>query len=156
MNKLVGIPGWKLGENSFGAGINHLEFIQSMGAIPRIIFPQEEFLPELDMIYLAGGGDLSADLYGDFPRMRNTQADTFKEYFFRERLKPYIDNKIPVFGVCLGMQMLNVYFGGTLNQNLMFHPQSADRWETAHTVYWLQAQKEFEVNSHHHQGVKKG
>ena len=52
--------------------------------------------------------------------------------------------------------MLNVYFGGSLEQNMRYHAQSKDRWEGGHDVYTVgttRKEGKFEVNSHHHQAV---
>jgi gamma-glutamyl-gamma-aminobutyrate hydrolase PuuD len=82
----------------------------------------------------------------------------FKQFFYEKRLSLYIDANIPIFGICMGFQMLAVYFGSTLEQHLWRHPQSAARSVAGHTVEPLPAvahyaTKPFEVNSHHHQGV---
>lgn len=157
-NKYVGIPGWIVDtkRSYFGASVNHLEFISYCGGIPRIIFPEED-LANVDMIYLPGGPDLSPDEYGQNPGFRNSDADQFRMHFFKNKLKLYVQAEIPIFGVCLGMQSLNVFFGGTLDQNLYGHPSSKERYEKGHTVTYVNLaagkKEEFDVNSHHHQGV---
>lgn len=159
--KIVGIPGYRMigkEENFFGAGTNHLRFLmervprKGTKIIPRIIFPNEDFVEGLDMLYLTGGPDLMSDNYNRPPGLGNTSPDIFREYFFRTKLKKYIENKVPIFGVCLGCQMLNVALGGTLYQDIS-HPTSEGRGEGAHNVISMSTGKEFEVNSHHHQGI---
>jgi putative glutamine amidotransferase len=160
--KVIGIPGWRSYDgDSFGAGTNHLDFISTFGN-PRIIMPWEGKV-KVDLLYLPGGLDLAPTTYGAVPRFKTTNHDVFKEFFYRERLSKYINNT-PIFGVCLGMQMLSVYFGSKLTQNLIFHEQSDARWQTAHSVTVINPQhqdngeeeeQEFEVNSHHHQCVLK-
>lgn len=52
--------------------------------------------------------------------------------------------------------MLNVYFNGTLTQDLKYHAQSNGRWQKGHEVFIpgvARKQSKFEVNSHHHQAV---
>lgn len=158
MKKVIGIPGWKTGDNSFGCGVNHLDFISEFGT-PRIIFPQED-LVNVDLLYLPGGMDLSPSSYGEFPGMYTSNQDVFKQHFYDTKLKLYVENQTPIFGVCLGFQMLASYFGSKLTQHLHYHKQSSARWATAHPLVPVKGtwgeilfDKKFEVNSHHHQAV---
>jgi putative glutamine amidotransferase len=167
-NKIIGIPCWSTGENSFGCTKHYLDFISRFGNV-RMIMPWEEKV-KVDVLFLPGGMDTSPSNYGEYPSFHAGNQDVFKEYFFTERLKNYIDDT-PIFAVCLGMQVLNVLFGGSLTQNLLYHAQSKGRWEGAHKVYReigyvkpkgaegtvLTVRKSselgYDVNSHHHQAV---
>lgn len=150
---IVGIPGWRTGDNSFGCGVNHLDYISSFGN-PRILFPHDEDA-DIDMLYLPGGPDLSPSRYGQYPGFYTSNQDVFRQHFFDALLPKYIEKGIPIFGVCLGMQMLNVIFKGTLTQDMKYHAQSKDRWGPAHKVYINGSNRKdnFDVNSHHHQAV---
>lgn len=153
---VIGIPGWKLGDNSFGAGTNHLDFISRFGNA-RILFPWDDDV-DLDLLYLPGGPDVAPSRYGQYPGFYTSNQDVFRQHFFDEVLPKYIEKGTPIFGVCLGFQMLNVHFGGTLTQDLKYHAQSKDRWEAAHKVYIVGMNRKegaMEVNSHHHQAVLK-
>lgn len=154
----IGIVGYKFEERSFGAGINYLEFVSTFGN-PRILMPWEEKV-DVDLLFLPGGMDTSPSSYSQVPKFNTGNHDVFKEFFFKERLKNYVGNT-PIFGVCLGFQMLNIYLGGSLEQDLLFHAQSSDRWQTAHKVHAGlrpdgkvdKKSPHFSVNSHHHQAV---
>lgn len=150
---IIGIPGWKVGDNSFGCGTNHLDYISTFG-IPRILFPQDDDI-DLDMLYLPGGPDVSPSSYGAYPGFYTGNPDLFRQHFFDVVLPKYITKGTPIFGVCLGMQMLNIKFGGTLTQNLHHHAQSDKRWEAGHKLYFVGESRKtsVEVNSHHHQAV---
>ena len=158
-NKIIGIPGYRYEKSSFGAGLNHLEYISNFGK-PRIIMPWEEFV-EVDLLYLPGGLDIRPDTYGEVPGFNTSNQDVFKQHFFDHNLKNYVEKQVPIFGVCLGAQELAVYFGSKLVQDLKFHPQSSGRWSTAHKVTVLPQDTSksktkpisFEVNSHHHQCI---
>jgi putative glutamine amidotransferase len=150
MSKVIGIPGWSTGDNSFGCTKTYLTWIRSFGAVPRIIMPQDDVV-ECDMLLLPGGPDINPANYGKAPEYYTSSADAFKEYFYREQLKKYVENGTPIFGICLGFQMLNIFFGGSMEQHLMWHPQSPDRREEGHKVSLPNGV--LSVNSHHHQGV---
>lgn len=154
MSKIIGIPGYT-NETGFGAGKTYLHFASQYGN-PEIIMPHED-LHKCDLLLLVGGLDLSPTSYNEKPSFYTSNHDVFKEFFFKEKLKNYIDAGIPVFGICLGFQMLNVYFGGKVEQHLLWHPSSPDRRQAGHKVmfapYSSNKPIEFEVNSHHHQGV---
>lgn len=155
---LIGIPGFLNSDKMFGVTGNYMQFANSFGDV-RIIMPHEEFV-EVDLLLLPGGLDLSSTSYKAIPSYQSTNHDVFKEFFFKTRLKTYIDAKTPIFGICLGFQMLNVALGGTLKQHLVFHDQSNSRWSPAHVVNIHkfvtkknQPFKDYKVNSHHHQAV---
>lgn len=162
--KVIGVVGYKNSDGvSFGVGNNYLEWLSEFGN-PVILMPWQIVNDvSIDMLFLPGGLDTSPANYGEVPRFKTTNQDVFKEFFFKERLKGYIEENIPILGMCLGMQMLAVYFGSKLQQNLKYHAQSKDRWETAHDirindtidgdVYYPYKEKKIKVNSHHHQAV---
>jgi len=155
--KTIGIVGYRSEDGSvFGAGSNYLDLISRFGK-PYIIFPDEE-LADVDLLILPGGLDIAPQSFGAVPAFKTGNQDVFKQYFYDKRLSLYIDAGIPIFGICLGFQMLAVYFGSAQEQHLWRHPQSPARSEAAHTVEPLPqaakyAAQPFEVNSHHHQGV---
>lgn len=157
MQKRIGIPGWKVGENSFGATVNYLEFISKYGD-PVILMPNDGFIP-VHAIVLPGGADLNPVSYKQSPSFTTTNIDVHKQHFYDTKLAMYINQNIPVFGICLGMQQLCAYFDSAITQDFPWHEQSKDRWCEAHEVKVtdlspIKLQKPlFKVNSHHHQGV---
>jgi putative glutamine amidotransferase len=70
--------------------------------IPNKITNVSEFLDEVDIdgLILSGGDNI-----GDFPERDSTEKSI---------LDYGIKRKLPIFGVCRGMQMINNYFGGTI------------------------------------------
>lgn len=153
-NKVIGIVGYKVGD-AFGVGLNHIEFVNQFGN-PKIIMPWEKDV-NCDILYLPGGMDLNPSSSNSTPSFKTGNQDVFKQHFYDELLPGYI-GKVPIFGVCLGLQMLASYFGSKITQNLINHEQSRDRWEKAHDVFTagtaqVQKKKKLEVNSHHHQCV---
>lgn len=150
--KVIGIPAISLGDNSFGAQKTYLSFIDRFDAIPRIIMPQESIV-EIDMLLLPGGADINPMHYGQPPYYWTSNPNVHYEFFFKERLGKYVDKGTPIFGICLGMQMLNVFFGGSLFQHIGGHVLDDDK---THDVFTLEHPKtKIKVNSRHHQAIDR-
>jgi len=151
-NKTIGVPGWTDKER-FGVGMQYLEWLSGYGN-PRIIMNWEEFV-DVDMLFLPGGPDLAPGSYGEAPGFYTGNPCAFRQFFFEHRLKNYVDARTPIFGTCLGMQMINVHFGGTLNQNMKYYHADGDGEHKI--IYTASDKKTYKetVTSSHHQCVKK-
>ena len=87
---------------------------------------------------------------------------TVSEYIILEQT---LKNNIPVLGICGGMQFINVYFGGSLYQDIqsllpdaLNHEKGAEH--SVNIVSDTNLKKiirtnRFKVNSYHHQAIKK-
>lgn len=123
------------------------------------------YLPAVDTSYdglvLCGGGDIDPVYYGK----ENTdcqEIDRERDMAELKLLEAYIKAGKPVFGICRGLQLINVYFGGTLHQHIHCvdkHRQGLDPY----CVHKVTAKgfikdlygEEFFVNSYHHQAVEQ-
>lgn len=123
----------------------------------------------VDGILLSGGGDLASELYNEAPQWEQGYIRPEQDYYELKLVKMAEKMKKPVLGICRGIQVINVAFGGTLYQDLkkevaqsIKHDQSAPRHYGSHEVKikgggFLGAclpEKIF-VNSYHHQAIKK-
>jgi putative glutamine amidotransferase len=161
--KRIGIVGWKVGENSIGITQPYYEFFNYFGDV-EILSPNHR-VRNLDLLVLPGGADVNPTRYGTVPRLFTGNANPIFEWFDVTMLPKYIDKKVPVFGICRGLQTLNVHFKGTLWQHRP-HEYSDPRTELVHGVQsyldtktFLFNEKKvsstFRTNSMHHQSIKE-
>jgi putative glutamine amidotransferase len=115
-------------------------------------------------LLLTGGPDVVPARYGAAPEAGvELHPDPARDALDLELLARAAEERWPVLAVCYGVQILNVFHGGTLVQDLdragkggHSVPEPKDR--LAHTVTrsggrWLQGADEFWVNSRHHQAI---
>jgi len=145
--------------------------IERDGDIGQWEVATDDYVATLDGLILQGGADIDPRVYGEQPGALLGPIDSVRDRFELELLRGFAAASKPVFGVCRGMQLINVAFGGTLHQDLnaagvASHPHSsADLYdENAHDLEfvegeWLQkvyaGARQGRVNSIHHQGVKR-
>ncbi|GAB2624200.1 gamma-glutamyl-gamma-aminobutyrate hydrolase [Paractinoplanes abujensis] len=98
---------------------DYVEAVTQAGGRPVLIPPHEDVdvLRVLDGLVLAGGPDLSPELYGAEPEpLTVTRPDRDRAEILLVRRA--LDTDVPLLGVCRGMQLLVVAAGGTLHQHL--------------------------------------
>ena len=77
----------------------------------------------IDCLLLWGGTDISASLYGEEPASYNEgpAQPSKRDLIEWECIKKCVANNIPIIGVCRGAQLLCVYDGGKLAQDVSGH-----------------------------------
>jgi len=128
----------------------------------------EEMLRTLDGVLVAGGDDAHPSLYGQEPHEKLGPVDEIKGRFEAALVRGALDAGLPLFGICGGLQMLNVVCGGTLYQDIAScappamrqHP-IVDDMRPCHDVeivpgsrlHAILGETKLRVNSTHHQAV---
>lgn len=117
---------------SYYVGREYIASVLRGGGIP-FVFPSvpervdevvDAALDSIDGLLLPGGCDLSPTLYGDDPA-KALDADPVRDTFELAMLAGAVERGIPVLGVCRGMELINVWRGGSLKDGVE-HPGASD------------------------------
>jgi putative glutamine amidotransferase len=166
----------ELETNRFYLGRNYCEALENFGAIPSHIclIPKKEYIAEtlktLDGILLPGSNsDVDPLIYGEEPLPKLGQVVPEKDETDLLVLREAERLKMPVLGICFGMQALNVSRGGTLIQdiesqieNSLKHEQGKPNTRNSHSLEIkennalsrLITSNKVLVNSSHHQAIE--
>jgi putative glutamine amidotransferase len=149
---------------------SYIAALDQVGA-RAVLWPSGTRLPDdLDWVsgvLLPGGGDVEPRRYGAVPHPASVW-DAEQDQLDFHLLEVALRAQIPVLGICRGLQVINVHFGGTLVQDLPAEPSTAVRHahdgprdDLAHTLQVepgtrlgdLLGGGTLLVNSLHHQGI---
>jgi putative glutamine amidotransferase len=95
---------------------NYEKYVESSYAAP-IVTLDPGLCRECDALILPGGGDISPIFYGE-ECTGSENIDTELDILQFQALEQATKAGIPVLGICKGMQLINVSFGGTLTQHM--------------------------------------
>ena len=134
----------------------------------------EEMARTMDGFLLPGSPfDVNPESYGQTPQPECAPADPLREQTDRILIEHAHSEAKPVFAICFGMQMLNVFYGGTLVQDLTILPVNHAAARGVHVAHSIEVDAnsllweifvtsggqdpkmsvQFDVNSSHHQAV---
>lgn len=169
MKKIL-IVGWDVGQNSIGVTRAYAEHFQRFGDV-EILMPNTintTIRTDVDLLVLPGGADVDTKRYNQAPSLGTGKSNDFLEWFDVHILPHYIEARVPIIGICRGMQSLNVHFGGSLHQEMEWtgHERSVKhRGELVNTLEFPRKYSDFKthifgrekpkVNSIHHQSVDR-
>ena len=103
-------------------GADYVRQVQAAGGIALVVPPQsctpDAVLDRIDGLMLTGGSDLEASLYGDEPHAEAEAPDPERDAWEFALVREAIVRDMPFLGICRGMQVMNVAYGGSLTQHL--------------------------------------
>jgi len=176
MRPVIGlIPLYDDEKESYWMLPGYMKALEKYGALP-IMLPLtddkselEEALSLCNGLLLTGGHDVGPDVYGEEARNECGIPCKLRDNMESILLDMALENDIPVFGICRGIQFMNAYLGGDLYQDLpteynckVEHHMTKPYDVAIHEVEILENTKlaailgvgKIGVNSYHHQAVK--
>ena len=141
---------------------NYIDAIEALGAEAVA-----KYSPEVDTDYdgliLCGGADMHPSYYGE-EICGSVGMDLARDEAEVALLQAYATAGKPILGICRGHQLINVFFGGSLYQDIAeseLHKRQNDK-DNAHVVSAVEGSilaelygESFSVNSAHHQAIKE-
>ena len=173
---LIGISA-SISSGASRVGATYIQSIVKAGGTP-IIIPAvtdgkvlRNIVSNLDGLVLIGGADVNPLWYEEEPREKLEEVDPVRDLYELKLIKMATDQNIPVLGICRGLQLLNVAFGGTLYQDIpsqrgdhsVKHRQDLPSSYGSHRVFVdansqlasILGKDTLAVNSLHHQAIKE-
>lgn len=144
---------------------NYYEAIVRAGGMP-ILLPycgdMDDYIEMSDGLVLTGGYDIDPVFYNEEVKYNTVEITRVRDDLEKTLLDKWLKTGKPIFGICRGLQFLNIYFGGTLYQDIPVEC-GVIHSDVVHKVVleegtWMRDlfdSAELVTNSHHHQGVKK-
>ncbi len=158
---------WLLAE---GAVALMVPAVDADSIVRRSDLQLDDYARALDGLVLQGGNDVAPESYGEQPLDHAWHGDRVRDQYEMDLVRAFVAAGKPVFGICRGLQLLNVAFGGTLLQDIETQrPQALvhrvpGRYEHHHhAVRFVPGTRlaslfpgveRATTNSIHHQGIK--
>ena len=171
---LIGITSYGRDEEGrFALPVEYVEAVRRAGGVPLLVPPGETnwspLLTSVDGWILTGGGDMDPGVYGGAGHETVYMVDPERDASEFELARHLVEERVPTFGICRGIQVLNVVLGGDLHVHLpavvgeQIAHRAPPRLPIPHRVQLQAGTKlaaivkdlEFEVASWHHQGIRK-
>jgi gamma-glutamyl-gamma-aminobutyrate hydrolase PuuD len=173
---LIGISTYHSIHRDSGAHNTYVNAVIKAGGIPVLVpltdnsVVLHQILSRLDGIIITGGDDLDTSFYGEQPIPQMGAVDSLRDVYDLTLIKLAADLRMPLLGICRGIQLINVAFGGTLYQDLPTqHPSDIAHHQTepsdigTHDITIVPKTRLsrilpnsiYKVNSFHHQAVKQ-
>ena len=153
----------------------YFDAVTASGGVAVLLPPQPSpeaaasaVLDGIDGLILTGGLDVQPELYGAPRHPLTDPARADRDAWELALLAGARERGIPVFGICRGLQLINVAYGGTLHQHL---PEAlgTERYRIGGGVFaentvevdadtklaGLLGAGPFGIHSYHHQGVDR-
>ena len=167
---VVGIADMCGTTNSVSVQATYVDAFARAGNTP-LVLPAEtnrevvaRMLASVDVLLLCGGEDVDPSRYKTKPSPRLGEVNLRRDAWEWLLLDEAVKRRLPVIGICRGCQLINVYFGGTLWQDLPTERPGpvVHRGKGGHAVQVVAGSRlagclgstNLMVNTSHHQAVK--
>lgn len=171
MKPLIGITGdmdIREDKTYLYVDLRYGKMVEEAGGIPVLLHPSQpsgEIISKIDGLLLSGGEDIHPRFYGEEPKYPMELSPDIRTEFEMSLVKEAMYKRIPILGICHGMQLINVALGGTLYQDLKrqnFAAKEHQLGDGRHQVFMTRGSQFFDimgisainVTSTHHQAIK--
>lgn len=141
------------------------------GSVEELLVGDEQavnrYVDQIHGLLLPGGGDIDPGIFGEEKHCKTKNNDRVKDEFEKALFRKAMKKDMPVFGICRGIQIMNVEMGGSLYQDipsqvtdhLTHQKKSRDSWHKIEIregsqLNQITAESIAKVTSSHHQAVK--
>lgn len=154
----------------------YVSAVERSGGLP-IIVPYisnvhdiASYIKACDGFLFCGGDDITPSLFHEELLTDQGRTDQKTDLFHLTVMRKVLHERLPVFGICRGMQVLNLALGGSIYQDLSLRSSSSlnhiqrseNRSDLCHKIFISKNSLLYNfcgescyVNSYHHQSVKK-
>lgn len=155
---------------------NYIKAVHMAGSTPVLIPVTDcderidDYIDLVNGILFTGGVDVAPLYYGENPIKEVHSIDAKRDEFELKLFNKAFGTKLPILGICRGMQLINVALKGTLFQDinsqipdsLGHYPNNIQSDVLYHSIEIVENtilanifnSKEININSFHHQAVK--
>ena len=164
----------RINNQRYTVNMEYVNALEKAGADVILLLPKHKInleteLEQCDGLCIPGGDDINPKLY-DEENLYSFPIQESIDQLDLDSIEIMVKHNKPIFGICRGLQILNIYFGGTLYQDInkqtstkIEHSISQINQESlnGHTIEVIKNSKlsqifpqNIEVNSYHHQAIK--
>lgn len=141
--------------------VNYVRYVETAG-YEALVTVNDGEATGCDCVILPGGGDITPAFFGEQNR-GSLNIDTELDILQLQTLDICARERIPILGICKGIQLINVGLGGTLYQDMptavrhryegcdKYHDTVIEKDSWLYSLYGDRAT----VNSAHHQAIKR-
>ncbi len=131
----------------------------------------EELADRLDGFVFSGGPDIHPYYYGQSLKKGHGLIVPERDEFEFKLFEKVLERNKPILGICRGLQLINIYFGGTIyhdiykctSTELEHIPRLIPKYSYSHKVtletksklYEAFGKKVIDINSFHHQAIDR-
>ena len=170
---VIGISAAGVGQSRVGQ--DYIDAVCAAGGVPIIIpiltdsLALAAILENVDGVVMIGGEDVDPAFYGEVPLPELGEINAPRDTFDLMLVRMTAHCHKPILGICRGIQVINVAFGGTLWQDIpsqmplsQIQHRSKNDENPFHDVYIKEGSRLAEltetgftrINTYHHQAVK--